>query len=344
MFKSKHIKLPASVADQYLLVLLLHPHSHLTPHSSLWNPVSRNDTFLVLQNCARKRQTVAQFSPEIVFSKPVWCSWNLSAIISNSPPCLTQNRQEKEKVPPVHHTRRQDGTRNKPGLCERFDQLEKLKVWRLQCRQMVAMVAILGSLHNCRNMQRLGIHQARSASTLYLWCLGKGTGSPALGWWFKENCRDGWLGSSLGAGTLDITSKPGPPKMGQDGESKSEAYRMGQKHFRVYGVKLSEAVCSSEPCRARWLNPVIIGGKSHLDSTQQGRRLLLYPPHTHTHTPDVRGKEGQVLYHLSLQSQEGRDTAGDWGQGDWQRGGRETIEGAACLSDPFSSRESVTFY
>ena len=101
--------------------------------------------------------------------------------------------------------------------------------------------------------------------------------------------------------------------MGQDGESRSEAYRMGQKHFRVYGVKLSEAVYSSEPCRARWLNPVIISGKSHLDSTQQGRRLLLYPPHTHTHThtPDVRGKEGQVLYHLSLQSQEGRDTAGD---------------------------------
>ena len=39
--------------------------------------------------------------------------------------------------------------------------------------------------------------------------------------------------------------------MGQDGESRSEAYRMGQKHFRVYGVKLSEAVYSSEPCRAR---------------------------------------------------------------------------------------------
>lgn len=96
MFKSKHIKLPASVADQYLLVLALHPHSHLTPHSSPWNPVSRNDRFLVLQKCARKRQTVAQFSSEIVFSKSVWCSWNLSAIISSSPPRLTQNRQEKD--------------------------------------------------------------------------------------------------------------------------------------------------------------------------------------------------------------------------------------------------------
>ena len=72
--------------------------------------------------------------------------------------------------------------------------------------------------------------------------------------------------------------------MAQDGESRSEAYRMGQKHFRVYRVKLSEAVCSSEPCRARRLNPMIIGGKSHLDSTQQGRRLLLYPAHTHTDT------------------------------------------------------------
>lgn len=33
----------------------------------------------------------------------------------------------------------------------------------------------------------------------------EGTGSPVLGWGFKENCRDGWLGSSLATGALDIT-------------------------------------------------------------------------------------------------------------------------------------------
>lgn len=64
---------------------------------------------------------------------------------------------------------------------------------------------------------------------------------------------------------------------------------MDQEHFRVSRVKHSQAVPSSEPCRAQWLNPMVTGGGSPLGSAQQGQEVLQPPP------LDAReGKEGQV--------------------------------------------------
>lgn len=93
--KSKHLKLPASVAAQYLLVSCP-PPLLATSLLSLWNPVSRNDKLLVLQKCARGTQTGAQFPSEIFFSNTAQYFRNILAIISNSPPCLQQNRPEKD--------------------------------------------------------------------------------------------------------------------------------------------------------------------------------------------------------------------------------------------------------
>lgn len=95
--------------------------------------------------------------------------------------------RRRTQVWAIQYAWRQYGTGNKPGLCERFDQTGKV------C-----------SLYNCRNMQTLGIHQARSASTWHLSGLLKGVRGPVIGWGFKESFRDGWFVSSLGDGAMDL--------------------------------------------------------------------------------------------------------------------------------------------
>ena len=91
--------------------------------------------------------------------------------------------------------------------------------------------------------------------------------------------------------------------MRQDGESRSEAYSMGQEHFRVHRVKLGEAVCSTlqsvkaEPSDRRW--------KVNLDSTQQGGRRLLCPPHTRTHTHQMWERKRRASFIPSKPAESG---------------------------------------
>lgn len=193
--KSKHLKLPASVAAQYLLVSCP-PPLLATSLLSLWNPVSRNDKLLVLQKCASGTQTGAQFPSEIFFSNTAQYFRNILAIISNSPPCLQQNRPEKDSG--MGHT-----------VCLKavwyWEQARFMReVWSDWKSLRFDQTGKVCSLYNCRNMQTLGIHQARSASTWHLWGLLKGVRGPVIRWGFKESFRDGWLGSSLGDGAMDL--------------------------------------------------------------------------------------------------------------------------------------------
>lgn len=96
-FKSKDIKLPASVTAQYMLA----PCSHLSqpPHSSQWTSKSRFPGMTNLWSFSRVsggyRRRGGQFPSKIFcFSNTLQCFRSLLTSISSLSPCLPQNRRQ----------------------------------------------------------------------------------------------------------------------------------------------------------------------------------------------------------------------------------------------------------
>lgn len=168
MFKSKHIKLPASVGPC--------PPPSQPPHSSQQPLKSCFQEWQILSS-PEACQEETDCGPILLWDKFFLNLYDVPGtfqqlFLTHLHAC-SETDSRRTQIQPVDHTRRQDGTANKPGLCERFDQTGKAWGLKASVQANGCHGSHTGQSPQLQKYADMRIHQAKSASTPYLWGLGR---------------------------------------------------------------------------------------------------------------------------------------------------------------------------